>query len=48
MNWTVGRLSGYDALHNMLFSIAALSREVRISYMLEVILSFPVPIPNSL
>ena len=41
-------MSGYDALHSILFRKAALSGEVRISYALDVILSFLVSEPNSL
>ena len=48
MNWIVGLLSGWEALHKMHFRIAALSGDVRSSYTLDVILSLPVPDPNFL
>ena len=46
MNWIVGLLSRWEALHRIIFRIAALSGEVWISYALEVILLFPVSVPN--
>ena len=35
-------------MHRILFRSAAFSEEMQISYMLEVILSLPIPVPNSL
>lgn len=48
MNWIIGLLSGYEALYIMIFRIAALSEDVQVLYTLEVILLFPVHVPNFL
>ena len=48
MNWIAGLLSELEVLHGILLRIAALSGDVRSSYIFDVILSLPVPDPNSL
>ena len=48
MNWIEGLLSGRESLQRILFRSAALSGDVQSSYTFDVILSVPVPVPNSL